>query len=111
MMVVNTGKHLDAALAAKLRELHQWAVDSRALGTMVFDRGPIEQRKPAQQKAWEFFHTEMNAAAVAAGLPEPRTHIDENGDECRVDYGANFETREILGWEPDEPEQLPLGEG
>lgn len=65
---------------------------SERLGLEGFPRTEGELAKIQMQRL-------VNAAAVEAGLAPPEEFIDEDGDEATNNYGANFETMEILFWD------------
>lgn len=101
-MIVRTGKFLEADVAEQLRKLHLSAQTTPAILLSQRSLGPYG--KTESELAWNRFNDAMDAAAVGTGLPPPRTITDDDGDLATVNYGCDFATGEVLGWEPDAKE-------
>lgn len=95
MAIVRTGTFLDTATRDALHDQHKRALNTPVMIVSQRSKGP--HAKDEATLAIEHFNVAMNAAAVAAGLPEPPLY-----EGNVVNYGCDYKTGEILGWSPDE---------
>lgn len=97
MSVNQTGVFLDQATSDRLHAMAKTASTTPAIIIGNSGDGHGNLAKDEATKAWDRYYDAMNKAAVDAGLPEP----EEDADGDVNNWGANFETREVLGWVED----------
>ncbi len=103
MSIIRTGKYLSSENNKSALSLHQLATGVTS-GMVVIDRvSPLPEGVKYPRTDGQIYSKRMydfvNKAAVEFGLPAAEEFIDEDGDEAINNYGVDFATGEILGWD------------
>lgn len=103
MSIVRTGKYLSKEDNESALGLHRLATGAGS-GMVIVDRvSPLPEGVEYPRTDGEIYSKRMydfvNKAAVQFGLPAAEEFIDEDGDHAINNYGVDFATGEILGWD------------